>query len=429
MKKRTGLLFFILILALTAAAPVTAGDRYYSNGPDISAAIEGTNEFSPGTDTVIVVYVENRGLIDLKLVETTDITPDYLPTTAKALTAELESGDAPVNIKSDPQILGDIPEGYYKPAQFSINIPQNAKEGDYDLILKVDYEYMYSNSQTGTDAISYRFRKVSEEVPVRIKIKPSVRLEISDVDTSGLYAGGEGYISMNIKNTGSDTGKETAIYIQPAGKNPVVPIEDSIYIGEFKPGDEIDTRFKVSVSKDADPSQTYPIEIYAVYKDYEGLSAQTAVTSIGVGFSGKIAFESAGEPSVAYAGKDCLIYVTYKNTGDAAAYQAEGRISVVDPFSSDDDNVYLGDLEPGESTQGIYKVKISSDATIKQYALNSEIRYNDAENNNYVSDTVKVLVDVRGGQDSTILIAGILLAVVIIATAGFMIARRKKSEE
>lgn len=429
MKKGKGLIFLLLILAMCTAAPVAAGDKFYTNGPAISAAIEGTNELSPGTDTTIVVYVENRGLIDLKLVEATDITPDYLPTTAKGLTATLESGNSPVTVKSDPQIVGDIPEGYYKPAQFSINIPQDAKEGDYELIIKVDYEYMYNTQQTGTDAISYTFKKVSEDIPVLIKIKPSVQLEISEVDTSGLYAGGEGYISMNITNTGSDSGKETAIYISPVGKNPVTPIENSIYVGEFKPGDEIKARFKVSVSSDADPSQTYPIEVYAGYKNYESMSSQTATTSIGVGFTGKISFESTGEPSVAYAGGDTLIYVTYKNTGDATAYQAEGRISVVDPFSSDDDNVYLGDLAPGESARGVYKVKISSDATIKQYALDSEIRYNDAENNNYVSDTVKVLVDVQNDSETTLIIGGIIIAVVIIAAAGFVIARRKKNSD
>lgn len=429
MKKGKGLIFLLLILAMCTAAPVAAGDKFYTNGPAISAAIEGTNELSPGTDTTIVVYVENRGLIDLKLVEATDITPDYLPTTAKGLTATLESGNSPVTVKSDPQIVGDIPEGYYKPAQFLVNIPQDAKEGDYELILRVNYEYMYNTQQTGTDAISYTFKKVSADIPVLIKIKPSVQLEISEVDTSGLYAGGEGYISMNITNTGSDTGKETAIYISPVGKNPVTPIENSIYIGEFKPGDEIKARFKVSVSSDADPLQTYPIEVYAGYKNYESMSSQTATTSIGVGFTGKISFESTGEPSVAYAGGDSLIYVTYKNTGAATAYQAEGRISVVDPFSSDDDNVYLGDLAPGESARGVYKLKISSDATIKQYALDSEIRYNDAENNNYVSDTVKVLVDVQNDSETNLIIGGIIIAIVIIAAAGFVIARRKKNSD
>lgn len=429
MKNRTGLIFLLFILAMIAVVPVNAGDKYYSNGPDISAAIEGTNELSPGSDTTIVIYVENQGLISLKLVETTDITPDYLPTTAKGLKATLESGNSPVTVKSDPQIVGDIPEGYYKPAQFSINIPQDAEEGDYDLILKVDYEYMYRSEQSGTDAISYIFKTVSKDIPVRIKIQPSVQLAISDINTSDLYAGGEGYISMNIKNTGSDTGKETAIYIVPAGKNPITPIEDNIFIGEFKPGDEVKARFKVSVSSDADSSQIYPLEIYATYKNYEGMSSQTATTSVGVGFSGKISFESTGEPSVGYPGQDCLLYVTYKNTGDATAYQAEGRISVVDPFSSDDDNVYLGDLAPGESAQGIYRVKISSDATIKEYALDSEIRYNDAENNNYVSDTVKVLVDVRDDSDKTLIIGGIIIAVIVIAAAGFVISRRRKNVE
>ena len=103
MKNRTGLIFLLFVLAMIAVVPVTAGDKYYSNGPDISAAIEGTNELSPGSDTTLVIYVENQGLISLKLVETTDITPDYLPTTAKGLKATLESGNSPVTTSSKPK--------------------------------------------------------------------------------------------------------------------------------------------------------------------------------------------------------------------------------------------------------------------------------------------------------------------------------------
>jgi len=428
MKKIFFCLFVVFLVFTAVIIPVSAGDKFYSNGPELSAAIQGTNEFSPGLDTEIVILVENRGLIDMKFVKATDITPDYSPTTAKAVKATLTPGDSSLTVKSDPQILGDVPSGYYKPAQFEINIPQDAKEGNYELLLNVDYEYMYNADQSGTDAISYTFKQESKELPVRIIIKPSLHLKIESVNSEELYAGGEGYVTMKIKNDGSDDGRETAVFIQPVGKSPVTPVEDSVYIGDMNSGDTVDVRFKVSVSKDADPTQVYPVQVYATYKNYEDQVKKTASVSVGTGFKGRIQFESTGDPTVVRSGEDALIYVTYRNTGDSTAYQAEGRISVVDPFSSDDSNVYLGDLKPGDSVQGVYKVKVSADATAKEYALDSEIRYNDAENNNYVSDTVKALVTVEKKSDSAMLTAGFLGIILLIGLGAWVYSRKKNGK-
>ena len=427
--KRMSFYFIAVLIIFTAVIiPASAGDKFYSNGPEMSAAVQGTNELPPGLDTNIVILIENRGLIDMKFVKATDITPDYSPTTAKSVKASLMPGNCPLTVKSDPQILGDIPSGYYKPAEFEINIPQDAKKGSYELLLKVEYEYMYNADQSGTDEISYTFKKVSEVIPVKVIIKPSLHLRIESINSEELYAGGEGYVTMKIKNDGSDDGKETAIFIQPVGKSPVTPIEDSVYIGDMNSGDSVSVRFKVSVSKDADPTQVYPVQIYAAYNNYEDQIQKTAPVSVGVGFKGKIQFKSTGAPTVVRSGEDALVYVTYKNTGDSTAYQAEGRISVVDPFSSDDSNVYLGSLKHRASVQRAYEVKLTADATAKEYALDSEIRYNDAENNNYVSDSVKVLVNVEKKSDSTMLIAGFLVLVILVAVGVWYYSRKKNGK-
>jgi hypothetical protein len=110
--------------------------------------------------------------------------------------------------------------------------------------------------------------------------------------------------------------------------------------------------------------------------------------------------------------------VEYQNTGDSTIKSAEARISVVDPFTSSSDIAYLGDLAPGQTAVAMYQISVASDATIKEYGLDSEIRYNDAIDDTYVSDPMKVTIDVAnltGIQaivsspiDITVLIAVIL---------------------
>ena len=43
-------------------------------------------------------------------------------------------------------------------------------------------------------------------------------------------------------------------------------------------------------------------------------------------------------------GSKQVISVEYMNTGETTIYSAQGRISAVDPFTSNDDITYLGDL-------------------------------------------------------------------------------------
>ena len=63
--------FLISAILLTFfLTPVMAGTLYMSDGPSFSAAITGTNEFSPGGDVVLPVKLENRGLVNITICTT-----------------------------------------------------------------------------------------------------------------------------------------------------------------------------------------------------------------------------------------------------------------------------------------------------------------------------------------------------------------------
>ena len=95
-------------LLLLTISPVMAGEKIMTGSPELNAHIAGTNEFSPGDDVDIQVVIENTGLNQFEIVESGLITPIDQPDTAKQLTATLGAGDAPVVVKADPQIVGDL---------------------------------------------------------------------------------------------------------------------------------------------------------------------------------------------------------------------------------------------------------------------------------------------------------------------------------
>jgi len=125
------------------------------------------------------------------------------------------------------------------------------------------------------------------------------------------------------------------------------------------------------------------------------------------------------------------IEVVYRNTGSAPVYHAEARISAVDPFTSNDDTAYIGDLAPGQTGSALYEMTVDGGATPKNYGLDSEIRYRDALDNSQISDTIKVPIEVVRpagilGTLSNPLVLSVIIALAAIALYYILTHRRKK---
>jgi hypothetical protein len=121
--------------------------------------------------------------------------------------------------------------------------------------------------------------------------------------------------------------------------------------------------------------------------------------------------------------------VEYKNIGETKVYSARGRINPVDPFTSVDDIAYLGDIEPGESAVASYEVIVDRSATIKEYGLDAEIRYMDALDTTYVSDVLKVQINVNSPTGINALLSNpgyILIIVVGIIGIAFLVRNFRK---
>lgn len=61
-------LILTLIFALLTAS-VLAGTKYMSGSPDLSAALAGANEFSPGAMVTLTINIQNSGLNEMKFVQ------------------------------------------------------------------------------------------------------------------------------------------------------------------------------------------------------------------------------------------------------------------------------------------------------------------------------------------------------------------------
>jgi hypothetical protein len=201
-----------------------------------------------------------------------------------------------------------------------------------------------------------------------------------------------------------------------------------MYIGDFAVGQVVSSRFKVSVTSDAE-AQTYPLDVIVNYENSEGDQATSGVETIGLQVGKKIDFNVTSTPNKVSPGQKKIITVQYTNTGGASAYNAQARISAVDPFTSNDDTAFLGTLAPGETRDAIFEVAVDKSATIKDYALDSEIRYRDALDNSLISDPMKVRIVVEKENSllsNPLVLAGIAAVVILF---GYLVYRQRTKKQ
>lgn len=437
MKKRhsTGTLFLALLTFLVLSAfittPVLAGTKYLTGSPNLTVSIAGNNEFTPGSTVLLTLKIQNSGLNQIKFVQSGIIDRDDVPNTAKMVTVSVLPGNSPILVKSDPQVAGDIMGSETKEVSFNIRIPDEAKAGAYAIPVILDYTYLGNAEQEGTDNIVYRYVTKKSEITIPFIIKSAINLEVIDVQTENINAGGSGFITITLKNSGTDSGENAIANLSRVGSSPVIPVSNNVYLGSFIPGSIVTAKYKVSLANDAEP-QDYPISIAVTYENADGETITTPSKKIGIPVGSDIDFSITSETARLNPGKKGLIEVTYRNDGSVPVYGAEVRISAVDPFTSADDLSYLGDIQPGESAVARFGLTVDATADTKIYGLDSEIKYRDALDDSHVSDTIKVPIDVVPNEGLAALLSSpVVIAVLIVLILGggyYLYEHRRKNQ-
>ncbi|MFZ1896727.1 COG1361 S-layer family protein [Methanoregula sp.] len=398
-----------------------------AGSPELEAHIAGTNEFSPGDDLNLQVVIENTGLNQFTIVESGILDPSDLSNTAKQLTATLDAADAPLIVKADPQIVGDLPASTSATATFHIKVNQDAPAGIYQIPIILNYTYLYQAEQEGTETLNYQYKSINESIDIPIKIKSEVQIAVPNVETENLNAGIEGYVILTVKNIGYEEGQNAVIRIQQNGQSPITPTEGSVYVGDYPVGSVVNCTFRVMVSSDAQ-QKTYPLDVLVYYKDSEGDYVNSAIETIGVPVGEKVDFNVTPIMTTISPGAKSVITVQYQNTGGATAYDAQARISAVDPFTSNDDTAFLGTMAPGDIREAAFDVSLDPGATAKEYGLDSEVIYRDSLDNQFTSDPLKVNVEVVPAKSITDLLGLpviITLILIVLAAAGYLIYTKR----
>ncbi|MBP1908757.1 COG1361 S-layer family protein [Methanolobus bombayensis] len=212
--------------------------------------------------------------------------------------------------------------------------------------------------------------------------------------------------------------------------------------------------FNIELSKNA-PAGEYPLNLTLYYGYQENVQingdneTDLGITNMEVGLWYAVGqqmdqvsvivdeeadFEVTNATGELVLGEEGIIRVVYKNVGEEAVKDATVRISADDPFSTTDDQSFIGSLEPGESAEAVFKIRVDETGVAKTYAINSEIKYEDMDGHSQTSDTVKITTEVlpTGSSDSgsgVYMGVFVVLIVVVVAAMGAKKFLAKKEED
>ncbi|AKB20475.1 hypothetical protein MSWH1_0204 [Methanosarcina sp. WH1] len=142
-------------------------------------------------------------------------------------------------------------------------------------------------------------------------------------------------------------------------------------------------------------------------------------------------FEVINVSGILVQGESKLINVTYKNTREEIAEDALARIIVMSPLSTEKSIVRLGDIGPGEEKTASFEISADKEALVKNYGINSEIKYVDEDGKTSFSENMKVNIPLEATEKkfSTTGIAIILIIVIALYQIINVHRKRNRNEE
>ncbi len=405
------------LLALGGPAAGQDGG-YVSGSPDVEVYLS-ENTVTPGTEAPVTLQLLNTGNIDSGSSNAPSVT------TARGLTVEVEAedDDVPFTVETDQVAVGDLPTGQPREVPITLDIPEDAAAGEYDLDVSVRYQYTTATGQTYNNAIG------RDTMDVTVRIEDRAYPVVENV-SSTLSVGYAGSVSGTVTNTGSEALEDGVIRIEPSSQQLSIG-EPSYALPELAVGETAEFNYDVDVSGQADPGARQAQFIV----EYESGDSDYTVTD-----RARLAVEPQ-EPefgididnATVQAGAERQLAVTITNNRPERLESITANLYANAPLTAVDEEAFTDGLAPGESTELLVSVSAAGSATPKTYPLEFDFQYQDARGEDRISDVYQEPIQVTEAPETEgffesigtlgIVIGGVGLLLVIIG-GGYWLRQR-----
>ena len=155
--------------------------------PDLEVYVPD-NTFTPGETSELTLQVDNEGEV-----EDGQETNRELVTAARNVVIDVDADDTPITVTTNKKSLGTVTENQPVDAPFSIEIPDDAQSGTYEIDVEIDYRY--TSRVYDTSAVTAQSEKSSsDDFEIEIEITDDARFRVTDINST-LRVGEEGDIT------------------------------------------------------------------------------------------------------------------------------------------------------------------------------------------------------------------------------------------
>lgn len=388
----------VLAIFLCCTPCLAAGYLYLDTGtqPTLSAHAEGDTRYYPGDTFAMTVILTNKGRDKAMQVEPLLSPTAYDPSTALGVIVRPMVGDAPVTLKSLPSVAGDIGSWDQVPVTILGTVHQNATPGVFTIPLDVTYNYVYAIPMVGSDftTIEVLYYQKQQTIQIPIRIMSEVRPLVLHEQSENVVPDTQGYLVLDIMNAGYSTGEDVSFSIVPSNNVTFQMVDSNVFLKKFAPGNVTTLKARIAV-KDHTGAGSYPALLEGHYRDSDGVLRSTKSVPVGITVSKGAVFEAITDDLTIIPGRTETITVSYRNTGDTPAYNAQARLIGNQILEPKTDTATLGLVRPGETKTAQFIVSAKSAIAGKQYIIDTDVKYWDQLDAPVLSDNMSFGIAVK----------------------------------
>lgn len=310
---------------------------------------------------------------------------------------------------SASQFVGGWAAGEERTVTFDATATSGAEQRDYTLSARVDYEH-----ESGT---------AGQQGGLSLGLQPGAEqtFTVENVESS-LQVGDDGQLQAELTNTGPRAVQDVVVVWTTEQRN-INAIETEYSVGRLGAGESASFNFDVDISESA-RSGPRQFTLQTRYDNDDGeqrtsdpLNVRTEVAPESDEFD--VAIESA----TVTAGQGTTIELEITNAKSETLTDISAKIFADSPISANDDEAFVSELEPGESTTTNFSISASGGALEKSYPISMDFQYEEADGDTITSGTYNIPVDVQQpseGSGLPLLIIGGGLLLVVVAVGGYL---------
>ncbi|PSP97689.1 exo-alpha-sialidase [Halobacteriales archaeon QS_5_70_17] len=344
-------------------------DTVVEGGPDVELSLSD-NRVRPGEATALELRVTNTGEIENG---SRNPEAEQVVTTARGLSVEPRSGDAPLEVKSGEAALGSLPDGAGATVPVRVQVDEGADPGEYAVPVVVEYRYVEEYNESTGDRET---ETVRERRTVTVAVERAADFAVESTDSS-VGIDDTGPVTFTVENTGSQDLRRASVRVRSASGAVAFDGGEatSVYVGDWAAGETREVTVDAAVGPDAE-RRPYAVELVVDYTGDDGQRGQSAPLSAGITPGPDQSFAVENATADLRVGEDGTLRGTVANEGPG---DVENAVVVLQSDSRtidvEESEYAVGSLAAGERTNFSFDVEVSDEAATGPRQFGVEVRY------------------------------------------------------